>query len=681
MSSSQTRARLLDSFVAEHRSHVETLRQLARSLQSGGFAGADLAPAQRALHSLKGTSRLLDFSLLARLAHGGEVLLLEFAGTPPEARSEADWLLELAEALEDALAAVMHNVSPASALAFLEKLEQRTGDVSREEEATGPQPGPGEERRRHRTAQISVQDLNRLVRDIDYLEQQSSHLQGAIERLRGLEMDLTGELRRDCRHLRQELQNIGSRLREASRIVRQDSRKLVAVPAHDLLADMGPRARQLAQSLEKRIEFVAQGWEHEVELPLLQSLIDPLWHLLRNSIYHGIETPEERVKAGKPETGKIWLTVERSSQYLRLCVADDGRGLQLERLRALARERGLSWRGDDEVSLLFLHGLSTVDEANDVAGRGLGMSAVRERVVELGGQILHDPDWPGCRFELVFPQRSWDVSIIMVRCGAQVFGLPNNLVRRVVYWESSLLQRSGDRLLLVQDGETRNVVHLCARLGLNTADPVGHTLALVEIGTAEQSHGYLLVDAFVGQRHVVIEPIALPDWPEGLLEGCCLLEQGEVGLVLRPQFFASDFAQDVSTLETTPARLQSEATSPARLLVVDDSGTVRALHATLLQDAGYEVTEAEHGRQAWELIQRQKFDLVVSDIQMPFMDGFELLKRIRARNELKDLPVVLLTTLSAPEEQQRGMELGADAYLLKQTFDQRELLEVVGSLL
>jgi two-component system, chemotaxis family, sensor kinase CheA len=679
VSSSQTRARLLDSFVGEHRGHVETIRKLASVLEQGTCSPEHVATAQRALHSLKGTSRLLDFSLLSRLSHAGEVLLLELAeDTPQSAPEQAQWLNELAAALEDGLAVAIDSVQPDAAQSFLARLEQRTGQISLEVAEDAPPP-PGEERRRTRTAQISVTDLNRLVRDIDYLEQQSSQLQGAIQRLRSLEMDLSGELRRDCRHLRHELQTVGNRLREASRIVRQDSRKLVTVPAHDLLSDMGPRARQLAQSLGKRIEFVSQGWDHEVELPLLQSLVDPLWHLLRNSLYHGIEAAEERTGKGKPEVGRVWLGVERSALYLRLWVADDGRGLQLEHLRRVAQDRGLELPKDDS-ALLFLHGLSTVAEANEMAGRGLGMGAVRERVVELGGQLIYDPEWRGCRFDLVFPQRSWDVSVVMVRVGAYVFGLPTQHIKRLVYWESSLLERNGEQRLLFQNGQARSVIHLAARLGMPMTELGGKTLPLVEVGEGEHTSGYLLVDAFVGQRQVVVEPMALPDWPEGMLEGCCLLDDGEVGLILNPQFFSSDFAVDLATLTSTPPVVEPRVQTP-RLLVVDDSATVRGLHATMLQEAGYEVIEAENGQAAWDLLLSQTFDLVISDIQMPLMDGFGLLKRIRNRQEWQDLPVVLLTSLAAPEEQQRGLDLGADAYLLKQTFDQRQLLDTVGSLL
>lgn len=647
----------LDSFVGEHRQQLEALRLLGRKVAAGSTA--DFGPALRSLHSLKGTSSLLGLATLARLAHAGEELLLKLrrGETQPPARIEL-----LAEALDDALAAALHGLTPELALNFLqEQVETPDPEPLLEEGETRA------ERRRSRTAQISVDDLQRLSQNLDFMDGQTRSLNSLAGRLHGLELELSGDARDDCRRVRQELRSVAIRLSEGARLIRQESRRLVTIPARDLLLDVPPRARQLASRLGKQLEFRAEGWDLEIELPLLQALLDPLWQLTRNAVVHGLETPQERLRLGKPVTGVLTLSVQRIGAVLRFAVSDDGRGVQLDELSSRAQHRlDPNWP--------FEPGLTTANDVSEDAGRGQGMVSVRARARELGG----DATWSaphqlqaaggGSRMELVFLQRAWDVSLLSVRCGASNFALPTAKIRRLLSVTAGPLELREGRGWVSLEGQPWRVLDLAHRLGLPPTRPGGALLSMVQLADEQ---GLLLVDSFGEQMHTRIEPLPGGDWPEGLLQGCCLLEGAEVGLVLEPDFFAPEW----KNFSSPPPR------RPARLLVVDDSDALRSLHASQLGEAGFHVTAVANGQLAWDRLGEETFDLVLSDVQMPVMDGLTLLSRIRAQPQWRNLPVILLTSLSAPEEQRRGLQLGADEYLLKQTVHAQLLLDtVVGTL-
>ncbi|MBN9414387.1 hypothetical protein ABS71_21530 [bacterium SCN 62-11] len=660
--SDAARKRVLESFSLEHRDHLARLENLERELQQGAWGTETVASARRSLHSLKGTARLLNFPLVEQLAHRGETLLLHYDELPTEGR-RADWVRSLRDALEDAVAAALVGKRSQSA----EQAYRNLGEwIELDEEEPVPQSFEGEAERdqQRQVVRVQVNQLENLIRASGRIGAQPFALQEGLRQLR----QQVGPLQRS---LLRRLERLAADVAQSTEELRDEARQLLLVPARDLLGGMSSQARELAQSLGKQVDFVLEGGDTLVELPLLQALLDPLNHLLSNAIHHGLESPEERRRLGKSERGLVCLRVRRGGEQLILQMSDDGGGLKQETLRQRARALGVEADLPTE-ELVFVDGLSSQAVTSRGAGRGVGMGAVRSRVRELSGAIRW-LEGEGTTWELAFSSGAWGVQILTVRSGGREFALPTRAVLRLRYLTQSEVLHDPHGIYLVESGQRRPITPLADLLGLSEADLSQlQRLRIIEIGVGEKTR-LIQVEDWVGHLSITLQAMQGGGWPEGLLEGVYVSAGGEVSLVLKPEFLL---------LERGHAqRPAAEKTRPPLILLVDDSQTTRQMTAALLQSGGYETIEAADGTEALTVLSAREIDLVVSDVQMPLLDGLGLLQRIREREEWAELPVILLTSLAGPEEQKRGLELGADAYLLKQTFDHRRLMDTIQRLL
>ncbi|MBS2035031.1 response regulator [bacterium] len=663
--SEAARKQVLQSFALEHRDHLLRLEALERELEQGGWEGDRLAEARRALHGLKGTARLLNFGLVEELAHRGETLLLRFDQLPQSER-RADWVRALRDALEDSVAAALQGKRSASA----ERTYRQLGDwIEAEEEDELPRSFEGESEgdRQRQVVRVQVQQLESLIRASGRIGTQPFALQAGLRQLRAQAGPLQSSLIR-------RLERLAGEMAHSTQELREEARQLLLVPARDLLGGMSSQARDLAQSLGKSVDFILEGGETLVELPLLQALLDPLNHLLSNALHHGLELPEERVRQGKPERGTVCLRVVRLGEQLVVQIRDDGGGLNREVLMERARALGVDPELPSE-ELVFVDGLSSQSVVGRGAGRGVGMGAVRSRVVELGGSIRWSPG-QGSTWELSFSSGAWGIQILTVRCGGREFALPTRAVVRLRYLALEEVLRGPEGFYLVEAGERRPITPLSRLLNLKEREAgTPDRLRVVELGLPDGRSRLVQVEDWLDHLSVTLQAMQGGGWPDGLLEGVYVSPGGEVSMVLRPEFLVQEQEHRPGpSLTTSPA-------TPPLILLVDDSQTTRQMTAALLQSGGYETVEAADGTEALSVLSARKVALVVSDVQMPLLDGLGLLQRIREREEWSEIPVILLTSLAAPEEQKRGLELGADAYLLKQTFDHRRLMDAIQRLL
>lgn len=658
--SEAARKRVLESFSLEHRDHLERLEKLEHELQQQAWNSETVATARRSLHSLKGTARLLNFPLVEQLAHRGESLLLRYDELEAEER-RADRVRTLRDAIEDAVAAALAGKRSSAA----EQAYRSLGSwIELEDEDLLPRSFEGDHDPQRQVVRIQVNQLENLIRASGRIGAQPIALQEGLRQLR----QQVGPRQRS---LLRRLERLAAEVGQSTEELRQEARQLLLVPARDLLGGMSSQAREMAQSLGKQLDFVLEGGDTLVELPLLQALLDPLNHLLSNAVHHGLESPEERRRLGKSERGLVCLRVFRGGEQLILQISDDGGGLQHEVVLQRARALGVEADVPTE-ELVFLDGLSSQTVASRGAGRGVGMGAVRSRVRELSGSIRWLPG-EGTTWELAFSSGAWGVQILTLRSGGREFALPTRAVARLRYLTQSEVLHDAEGVYLVEDGQRRPIAPLAALLGLSEPDLSQlDRLRVVELRVA-QSTRLLQIEDWIGHLSITLQAMQGGGWPEGLLEGVYVSAGGEVSLVLRPEFLLQERARS--------QRPQAERTRQPLILLVDDSLTTRQMTAALLQSGGYETVEAADGTEALTVLSVRQVDLVVSDVQMPLLDGLGLLQRIRERPEWSDLPVVLLTSLAAPEEQERGLELGADAYLLKQTFDHRRLMDTIQRLL
>jgi two-component system, chemotaxis family, sensor kinase CheA len=455
------------------------------------------------------------------------------------------------------------------------------------------------------------------------------------------------------------------------------------VPVATIFATLPRAVRELARSLNKQVELELQGEDTEADRKVLDALSDPLLHMVRNALDHGLETAEERASAGKPPTGRLIVAATAEHGQIRIAVTDDGRGMDPAKLRATALRKGLideqsaALLSDVEaLDLIFMPGFSMSPIITDVSGRGVGMDVVRSRMVELGGQVIVESvPGSGTTISLILPVSLMTSQVLLVEAGKQLWALPSRSCQSLLRLDREEIHRVEGQPLLKIDGKMVPLVSLADLLDLPQ-----------DTGTLARDHAILLgasrpiamlVDRLVDEREVVVKPLGplFPDHP--LVSGIAPLPNGSLAVVLSAQGLIGRTRRARATRMTSKQKTRSQ-----RLLITDDSFTTRELLRSILQSAGYNVTTAVDGQDALDKLRADpQFDLVVSDVEMPRLDGFGLTSSIRADPELTHIPVIIVTSLHSDEHKRQGIVAGAQAYIVKSQFDQSNLLSAVRDLL
>jgi two-component system chemotaxis sensor kinase CheA len=427
-----------------------------------------------------------------------------------------------------------------------------------------------------------------------------------------------------------------------------------------------PRAiRDLAAEEKKKVELTVSGDETQLDRVILTGISETIVHVLRNAVAHGIEGPKERKAAKKDPTGRVELRAEPRGRMVAIQVIDDGRGVSPE-LAARAEKEG------SLVEILAETGFSTAEQVTEVAGRGVGLDAVKRHVESLGGDLeVRSEPGAGTEVTLLLPVTLALMRVLLVERGDHPFALPMTSVGRVVsVAETTSL---GNRPALDLEGLVVPLSDLAHLIGAAAAAPLAPQPPAVVV----ESLGRRLAvacDELLGEQEVVIKSLGavLADTPGYL--GAAILGDGRIALVLDPNQLLKAPAEAMTLAQAD----ETEERAQARVLVVDDQLSARELQRGILESAGYRVEVARDGREALRLVtELGDVEVVLTDVQMPVMDGFELLEAIRADEERGSLPVVIVTTLGDEASRRRGAEAGADAYIVKDEFDQRTMLETI----
>lgn len=468
------------------------------------------------------------------------------------------------------------------------------------------------------------------------------------------------------------------------------ARRLLLLPFSTLSAAMPRLVRELCRSVGKEAELVVDGEQIELDKRILEGMKDPLLHLLRNAVDHGVETPSQRQASGKPPVATLKLIIEAlDAQRVRIAFEDDGGGIALDRVRASAVRGGMmsqeeADRLDDAAvrALVFRSSLSTGSAQSTLSGRGLGLAIVQEHVQRLGGEVgVHSTPGRGTRFEIVLPATRSASRAVLCEVAGRAFLLPTSAVERVTRVRADAVRCVDGRDAVLLCERMVSLWRLAQVLGLPDESANDATyLQLVIINTADQPLAFV-VDEVREEREVLVR--ALPPLLQGLRHVSAAAELGSGALV--PVLEPVDL---IATARQTPHRVlagvPNTRQAPIRtktVLVAEDSITSRLLLQTILQSAGYAVKTAVDGVDALATLRTEPCDLLVSDVEMPRLDGFGLTTRIRTDRRLSDLPVVLVTALATREDRERGVEAGADAYIAKGGFDQQTLLATVQRLI
>ncbi len=722
MSAEDIRQNLLGKFRDVTADRIEKISNNLLELEHGA-AGEPLKEVARELHTLKGEARMMGFIGLSQVLHAAEDLLKALPSCG--AGDELDGLLAACDAIPAFLDGPAEGAEAARALA--ERLRSLAGTgaaapLSRTAELDGlavtpaasvppAQPVAAAEAeaptfRSYKAAtsiRVDVDRLDEIVALAGDLLVEGASAQGRTKELLSLLsrwsrvadgiVAVTEKLRRDgdvkaaeqiegdihllrsdtFRFQRRQIDAISTAQRQFALLAeRVGTARLI--PLSEILAGFPRAARDLAKEQGKEVDCTVRGGETGVDKAILVSLNDPLVHLLRNAVDHGLEPPEERERAGKSRSGHILISARTDGDLLAVTVEDDGRGIDPQRIRSAAVRKGLV--GEQQAAslparaardLIFLPGFSTTEHAGEVSGRGVGLDVVRKKVVSLGGSVAVDSDpGKGARFTLRMPQSLSLMKALLVLIDDDVYGIPALDVEGVGRIEPAELTEVAGIRAVRHRGRLMPAVALGPLLSLNggprSPRPVAAFLWHGSEGAA------VIVDGLYGEREVAVKPPGAFAKGMRFVSGTAALEDGRVALLLS----TAELVAAARRL-TTPLLPRSGQAKRLRILLVDDSVIAREAEATLLRSLGHEVDEARDGEDGWQKLQAGTYQLLLTDVRMPVLDGIDLTRRAKSTPRFAGLPVVILSSLSAPEERRRGVDAGADAYLVKGELDAETL--------
>jgi two-component system sensor histidine kinase and response regulator WspE len=447
--------------------------------------------------------------------------------------------------------------------------------------------------------------------------------------------------------------------------------------------------RDLARDLGKKVRLQITGDDTSVDRDVLERLDAPLNHLLRNAIDHGVELPADRIAAGKPETASIRIDARHIAGMLVITVTDDGRGIDVERIRAKVVQQNLAsaelaarMSESELLEFLFLPGFSTRQNVTDVSGRGVGLDVVRTMVVSVHGSIrVQSQPGRGTTFHLHLPITLSVLRAVLVDIGGEAYAFPHNRIDRLLRLPRGELHSLEHRHYFTLNGR-----HIGVALARQLLRLEGRTdqeeLPLVLFSSHFEEYA-LVVDAFLGEQDLVVRPLDARLGKVPNINAAAVLDDGSPVLIIDLDDVRVSITRLLETgrLERTDQRITRAGTRRKRILVVDDSITVREVERQLLTIRGYEVAVAVDGADAWDAVRSDAFDLIVTDIDMPRLDGLEFTRRLKRDERLKAIPVVVVSYKERETDRLRGLEAGANYYLTKSSFHDESLLEAVADLI
>ena len=713
-------------FVEEARDRLKALGSALLRLEQTPGAREAIAEALREAHSIKGSALMLGFTDISQISHQLEDLFVA---------AKADRIALGAPAFDIIFSGIDRITARVDGLAKGDLDAVEVGDICDRmagllEHRTKPAPpstGSGQntaakqaapkaqelpqslrvpidklDRLAHLAPEMVVQSLNAFERhaELRRLERMLSKLRDRVREARltpdtspadhvaqlAEYADALDSVTRRMREFLADFSDDRVRLNLITEELRQNVIELTMQPVASVF-DAFPRAvRDLARTFEKEIELEVTGRETELDKKIIEQIAEPLTHLIRNASDHGIEMPAERQRAGKPAVGRLLLSAEQQGNRILVTLKDDGRGIDPQALKTAAIQRGVvtaretdGWSREQLFDLIFRAGFSTRTTTTDVSGRGVGMDVVRSVVERLGGTVrVQSEIGHGTAITLNLPLSLALLRVVLLEVGEELFALPTAAVRRILQVDTNEVGQLQQGPVAEIDGEPVPLTPLSTLLHVPAAPPSPKQTVLV----AEASDGRfgIVVEAVHEEQELVFKELRGPLRDQKTFTGAALLGNGDIVPILDVNALF-DLASRGASATPLPVIERRAPATVRRVLVVDDSLVAGELQKNILLAAGYEAEIASDGVEALEVLRHKAWDLVIADVDMPRMTGFELAERLRADDELRDIPVIIVTSRDSLDDRRRGFEVGADAYVLKREFDQTQLLDTVRRLI
>ncbi len=693
-------------FVDEARDRLRSLGALMLRLEEVPASAEIIADVFREAHSLKGSAQMLGFVDVAQIAHQLEDL---FVAARRDARlidSRAfDLVFRTLDVITVRVEELAQGGSPEShEAAPVAGPPDAAGEPSRAKKRAAPRATQG-------TLRVSVEKLESLAHlapemvlhrlkgserhaELRRMELALSRLRDRIRedrlaprtRSRSAELgDYADALDIINRRMRSLLMNVGDDQAKLSLIteeLRQHVIELTMLPVSTVFESFPRAVRDLARSFGKQVELAMTGADTALDKRVIEQLSDPLIHLVRNAIDHGLESPAERKAAGKPAAGTLAISAEQHGDRIQITVRDDGRGIDPAEIGKAAVRKGIVgaadrglWSHDRLLNLIFEPGFSTRTETTDVSGRGVGMDVVRVIANRLGGSVSVTSEiGRGTRVLLDLPLSLALTRAVLVSVNGELLAIPTAPIRRILSVPDQPAAHRPFASVIEVDGETIPLAPLAGVLALPGAGAHEQSALIIEARGARVA---ISVDDVLEEQELVFQQLRGPLQDQATLSGAAILGNGEIVPILDVQAIVERAIHNPAPAPATIASAAAATGPSGRILVVEDSLVAGELLTGILCGAGYEAAVTHHGIEALEVLRRDPWDLVISDVDMPEMNGFEFTEQLRGDPRLRDTPVIIVTSRDSEDYRKRGAEAGADAYVTKGSFDHHQLLEMV----
>jgi two-component system chemotaxis sensor kinase CheA len=668
-------------FRLEARELLDQCGQSVLDLENGGAPAPLVQRLLRLAHTLKGAARVVRQAEIADHAHAMEDVLSPLRDTAgPVARTSIEAVLARLKAI-GALLPGLAVRDPAEAPRLARPAaEEETRTVRADlAEMDAVLDGVSETHALVGNLRGTASGIEQAQHLVDLLLAQLAPgrqrgavpADGSLDRTQAIAEQLRRRFGGIARTLEQTLDQMDRELHQ----LRDAAERLRLAPVGSLFAVLERTARDTAETLAKRVVFIGTGAELRLDSHVLGAVQAALIQIVRNAVAHGIEPADERRRAGKPEAGRIEVSVTRRGQNFAFECRDDGRGVDFEAVRRAALNCGLA-RAEVQsldaaalMRLLLQGGVSTAGAVTPVAGRGVGLDIVRDALDRLGGEVaIRTEPGRGTVLELIVPASLAAMEALLVEVGAERLAVPLDAVRRTLRLGAGDVARAAAGTAAVFDGRAIAFMPLAKLLGAGAwPDGRAWTALVVESKKGQAAIG---IDRLLGTARIVVRPLPPQAACGEAVAGATLDAEGNPMLVL-------DAEGLVAAVVSAAAGLPDAAPARRKVLVIDDSLTTRMLEQSILESAGYEVDVAISAEEGLEAARREPYALFLVDVEMPGMDGFAFVERVRADPGLHHVPAILVTSRNAPEDRRRGRDAGAQGYVVKSEFDQAALLSLI----
>ncbi len=735
---------MFDLFKVETEQQSAVLTDGLLALEQDPANPERLEPLMRAAHSIKGAARLVGIQPVVDLAHAmedgfvaaqeGRVLFdadridAMLAGVDVIQHLAADpaWL----EHHGDDYRRVMANVEAVLSGAPMEPAPQAPSDTTPPPQPTPKEPSPAASSpapeskgtpvpQKDRVIRVSAEQIDRLMGlagesivdarwlypfagSLQRLKRQQTDLVCILDSLRDhldgsrheeVVLELAREAQKQASYCREmladrlaELEAFDRRASNLSSRLHQEVVKSRMRPFGDGIHGFPRMVRDVARKLGKSVQLIIEGETTLVDRDILDKLEAPLNHIIRNAIDHGLETEEERIAAGKPPKGTIRLRAYHHAGMLSVVVEDDGRGVDLERLRRKVIEKGLvdeamgqALSEAELLDFLFLPSFSTRDSVSEISGRGVGLDVVHDVVQEMRGSVRATTrPGRGTRFHMQLPLTLSVIPALLVEVAEEPYAFPLARIDRILRIDNSSVQEAEGSQFISVEGKNIGLVGACQILGVGNKDAFPESLSVVVLNDRNRYYG-MVVERFIGERDLVVQVMPPKLGKVQDISAAALMEDGSPVLIVDVDDLIRSIEKvlKVSSIGKVAALEEEQQGSRKRILVVDDSITVREVERKLLQSAGYQVEVAVDGVDGLNALYRGDFDLLITDVDMPRMNGIELTRTVRQDPQLRSIPIMMVSYKDREEDRLRGLEAGADYYLTKSSFHDESLRNVV----